>query len=104
MSNKRKQHSSSFKSKVAICAIKGDYTIPEICSKFSISPSCVHKWKKYVLENIGELFDSIDNSRVKKNGNFGKFSNLSEDEANKLYAEIGKLKIEKDFLEKKLEG
>ena len=51
MSNKRKQHSSSFKSKVAICAIKGDYTIPEICSKFSISPSCVHKWKKYVLEN-----------------------------------------------------
>jgi hypothetical protein len=44
MSNKRKQHSSSFKSKVAICAIKGDYTIPEICSKFSISPSCVHKW------------------------------------------------------------
>jgi len=102
MSNKRKQHSSSFKSKVAICAIKGDYTIPEICSKFSISPSCVHKWKKYVLENIGELFDLNDNSKGKKHSD--KFSNLSEEEVNKLYAEIGKLKIEKDFLEKKLEG
>jgi len=45
MSTKRKQYSSSFKSKIAIMAIKGDFTISEICSKFQVSPSCVHKWK-----------------------------------------------------------
>lgn len=60
------------------------------------------KWKKYVLDNLSELFNLVDNSSNKKN--FGKFGNLSEDEANKLYAQIGKLKVEKDFLEKKLEG
>lgn len=103
MSNKRKQYSPSFKSKVAIMAIKGDFTIYEICSKFSVSPSCVHKWKKYVIQNLSELFTLIDSNKKNKSSiSIG--SGLSENEANELYAEIGKLKIAKDFLEKKLEG
>ena len=84
-------------------AIKGDFTISEICSKFSVSPSCVHKWKKYVIQNLFELFAIIDKSGKNKSSNLIG-SNLSEAEANELYAEIGKLKIAKDFLEKKLEG
>lgn len=102
MSNKRKQYSPSFKSKVAIMAIKGDFTISEICSKFQISPSCVHKWKKYVIQNLFELFAMIDSNKSRSSNLTG--SGLSENEANELYAEIGKLKIAKDFLEKKLEG
>ena len=101
MSTKRKQYSSSFKSKIAIMAIKGDFTISEICSKFQVSPSCVHKWKKYVTQNLSKLFALIENGKKSSNLIGG---GLSENEANELYAEIGKLKIAKDFLEKKLEG
>ena len=104
MSNKRKQYSPSFKAKVAIMAIKGDFTIPEICSKFQVSPSCVHKWKKYVIQNLCELFALIESNGKNRSSSNLIGSNLSETEANELYAEIGKLKIAKDFLEKKLEG
>lgn len=90
MSVKRKQHSPNFKSKVALAAIKSDFTIPEICSKYQISPSAVHKWKKQATEKMSLIFS--DNSKVVK----------SDDD--KLYAEIGRLKIENDFLVKKLEG
>lgn len=91
MSIKRKQHNSNFKAKVALAAIKSDFTVPEICSKYQVSPSAVHKWKKQVLEKMSLIFS--DNSRAIK----------SEDN-DKLYAEIGRLKIENNFLLKKLEG
>ena len=91
MSIKRKQHSPAFKAKVALTAIKSDFTIPEICTKYQISPSAVHKWKKQAIENMSLIFS--DDSKITK----------TEDN-DKLYAEIGKLKIENDFLIKKLEG
>ena len=90
MSIKRKQHSPVFKAKVALTAIKSDFTIPEICSKYQVSPSAVHKWKKQATENMALVFS--DDSKVTK----------SDDE--RLYAEIGRLKVENDFLVKKLEG
>ena len=52
MSVKKRQHFPEFKAKVAIAAIKADLTISEICSKYQISPSCLHKWKKEALANI----------------------------------------------------
>ena len=91
MSIKRKQHSPVFKAKVALTAIKSDFTIPEICSKYQVSPSAVHKWKKQVVENMSLIFSG--DSKVTK----------SEDN-DKLYAQIGRLKTENDFLVKKLEG
>ena len=91
MSIKRKQHSPTFKARVALTAIKGDFTIPEICSKYQVSPSAVHKWKKQAVESMSLIFS--DDGKVTK----------SEDN-DKLYAEIGRLKIENDFLIKKLEG
>lgn len=95
MSVKKRQHSPEFKAKVAIAAIKADLTISEICSRYQISPSCLHKWKKEALANIALIFEG--NSKSSK-------SNSDNTDIEKLYAEIGKLKIAKDFLEKKLEG
>ena len=94
MSTKRRQHSSEFKAKVAISAIKNDFTTSQLCSRYQISPSCVFKWKKEVLEKISSLFDSPNPKK----------SEFANQDNEKLYAEIGKLKIAKDFLEKKLEG
>ena len=94
MSTKRRQHSASFKSKVALASLRGDKTISELCKQFDVSSSRIHSWKKSAIEGLSSIFSS-DKKVVK---------GISSEEADKLYAEIGKLKIERDFLEKKLDG
>ena len=97
MSTKRRQHSSEFKAKVAIAAIKNNLTTSHICSKYQISPSCLFKWKKELLEQAGTIFSD-------KNSKKSSELILEQKEIDNLYAEIGKLKIAKDFLEKKLKS
>ena len=53
----RRKHSIQFKSKVAIEAIKGDYTIQEIAQRYEIHPNMVTLWKKQLLENAASAFD-----------------------------------------------
>ena len=97
MSTKRRQHSSEFKAKVAISAIKNDFTTSQLCSRYQISPSCLFKWKKELLEQAGTIFSDKKNKKSSE-------VILEQKDIDNLYAEIGKLKIAKDFLEKKLEG
>ncbi|MCK7544636.1 transposase [Marinobacter bryozoorum] len=58
MSKKRKQYSASFKSKVALAALKGDQTTSEIAARFQIHPTMVSTWKRELLENAPDLFES----------------------------------------------
>lgn len=88
---KKKPHSSEFKFKVAIAAIKGDKTIAELCQEFGIVSSQLHKWKKSLLDHGSEVFKN--NSSV---------SSLDNGQVEKLHAVIGRLKVENDFLEKVL--
>ena len=90
MSLKRRQHSSKFKSQVSLAAIKGDKTIAQLSKEYNISQSRITAWKKIAVEGLSSLFDT----RVKSSGS------ISEDEAEKLYAQIGKLQVERDFLKK----
>ncbi|HBN61150.1 MAG TPA: hypothetical protein DD442_14085 [Halomonas sp.] len=57
MSKKRKQYSASFKSKVALAALKGDQTTSEIAARFQIHPTMVSTWKRELLENASDLFE-----------------------------------------------
>ena len=57
MSKKRKQYSASFKSKVALAALKGDQTTSEIAARFQIHPTMVSTWKRELLENAPDLFE-----------------------------------------------
>lgn len=57
MSKKRKQYSPSFKSKVALAALKGDQTTSEIAARFQIHPTMVSTWKRELLENAPDLFE-----------------------------------------------
>lgn len=88
---KEKRHSSEFKFKVAIAAIKGDKTIAELCQEFGIVSSQLHKWKKSLLDRGSEVFKA--HSSV---------SSADDGQIEKLHAVIGRLKVENDFLGKVL--
>lgn len=89
--NKRKVHSPEFKSKVGLEAVNGVKTINEIGQEYGVHPIQVGKWKKVIQEQASTLF-------VGKRGP-KKVSEHNDPE--RLYSEIGRLKIELDWLKKK---
>jgi putative transposase len=92
MTTTRKQYSPKFKARVAIEAIRGERTLSELGSQFKVHPMQIAKWRKPALEQLPELF--VDGrTRKARNGD-------AESEA--LYEEIGRLKVELDWLKKKL--
>lgn len=89
MSNKRKQYSPQFKAKVALESLRGEKTVPELVSQFNIHPTLVNNWKRHFLEGMSEIFEKP--SQRKKESS--KDAEIAE-----LYRQIGKLKVERDFL------
>jgi len=88
---KRKSFPSKFKAKVAIEALKGHQTVNQIAAEFEVHPSQVNAWKKLLQENSSDVFGK---GKQKQTENF-------EDEKDKLYSQIGRLKVEVDWLKKK---
>ncbi len=89
MSKIYKKHSSSFRVKVALEALKGQKTTAELCQEFSVSTSQIYAWKKQLEEGAKSLFEE----KQKKD---------PQDEIDKLHRVIGKLTAERDFLERVL--
>ena len=86
----RQMHSKEFKAKVALEAIKNERTIAELSSAFEVHPNLIGKWKKELLNSIPSLFEERKKTTSSK----------EELDVNDLYKEIGKLKIENEFLKK----
>jgi transposase-like protein len=91
MKKERKRYDGTLKAKVAVEAIKGQRTINEIASAYGIHPHQVTQWKKQALEQLPEIFS---NGRVRT-------QLADEDLRDRLYQEIGQLKVELDWLKKK---
>lgn len=91
MSKKRKQHSAQFKAKVALAALENDETTAQLASRFNIHPTMISAWKRQLVESAADLFD--------KNHKSLKQADAQTDE---LYRQIGQLKVENDFLGRKL--
>jgi len=91
MSSKRKQHNAKYKFTVALEAAKGKQTISELASLFRVHPSQVSKWKRQLLEGGIELFES-NREKKKREGE------IQEEE---FYEQIGRLKMELEWLKKK---
>jgi transposase len=89
--SKRKIFTGAQKAKVALEAIKGAKTVNEIGQEFGVHPTQVTQWKKELLANAGSLFES-------KRG--PKLVNAQSD-PDRLYAKIGQLNMELDWLKKK---
>jgi transposase-like protein len=89
---KRKVYTSEFKAKVGLEAVRGAQTINEIAQKYGVHPVMVGQWKKEILERAAALFE------VKR----GPKPVDAESAPERLYGEIGRLKMEVDWLKKKL--
>lgn len=86
---KRKTFSAEFKAKVAIEALKGQQTLQELAQKYEVHPNQISSWKQEFLANSASVFTK------------GKKGEESVDTA-KLYEQIGRLKVEVDFLKKRV--
>ena len=91
MSTTRKQYSAKLKARVAIEAIRGEKTLNQLGSHYGVHPVQVAQWRRAALEQLEEIF--VDGRRRKGGG--------EEVEKEALYQEIGRLKVELDWLKKK---
>ncbi|GDX97305.1 transposase [Planctomycetia bacterium] len=91
MAGKRRVFGAAFKAKVALAAAKGDRTTAQLASQFGIHTSQVTAWKKLLLGQVAELFADGRQRR----------SEQAADEQ-ELYEQIGRLKMEVEWLKKSL--
>jgi transposase-like protein len=83
----RTHHTASFKAKVALAALAETKTLAQLSSEFGVHITQITRWKQELVENAADLFGK------------GKKKEISHDaEVDELHRQIGKLKVENDFL------
>jgi len=88
----RKNYSPKFKAKVALEAVKGDLSLGELSSRYEVHPTQIGRWRKDLLSGLPDIFSD---KRRKRDLD-------TSTEQSKLYEEIGRLKVELDWLKKKV--
>jgi transposase-like protein len=88
----RKTHSGIFKGKVALEAVKEEKTIAELAGQYEVHPTQIKAWKQHLLSHVDELF--VD-KRQKRDQD-------KEELIEELYKQIGQLKVEVDWMKKKV--
>jgi len=88
----RKKFEEAFKARVAIEAIKCEKTLSQISSEYGVHSNLVSRWKQELLKGAADVFGKPNNSS--KNGQDELIDNL--------YKSVGQLKVENDWLKKKL--
>jgi transposase-like protein len=94
MARKRKSYAAGFKAQVAVAALKEDRTINELASKFDVHATLIHGWKKRLLAGAESIFSdgakaaAVDAEAVQA----------------ELYEQLGRLKMELEWLKKKAAG
>ena len=94
MSRKRRIFHAPFKAKVAIEAVKEHRTISELAKKHKLHATQINLWKKQLLDNAASVFET--GSRKKNSA-----SSEDEPQSAELYEQIGRLKVQLEWLKKK---
>lgn len=92
MGRKRRRHGKAFKAKVALAAMRGDKTQAELASQFGVHAMQISTWKRQALDGLVELFGDGRSSKKK-----------NEADVAQLFEQIGRLTMELEWLQKKLE-
>lgn len=87
----RKRYEASFKSRVALSAIRGDKTISELASQFAVHGNLVSQWKRRLLANVSRVFEEPDDPEGR----------AQQEMIDELHRKIGQLNMELDWLKKK---
>ena len=93
MKQTKRQFTKEFKMKVALEAIQERESVKNLCSRYSLTPNQIRDWKNVLKEQGSSLFGSKKQSESIDEGRL-----ISE-----LYRQIGELKVDNDFLKKKLQ-
>jgi transposase-like protein len=89
MARKRRAREASFKARVALEAVKERETVGELAKRFQVHPTQIHEWKRRLTEQAAAVFEKESAKPVE-----------TVDPA-ELYEQIGRLKVELEFLKKK---
>ena len=85
----RRNHEAAFKAKVVLETLKENRTLAELASEYKVHPNQISKWKKQFQDNLENIF--ADNTTTDQEAIIAR-----------LYEEIGRLKVEIDYLKKRL--
>ena len=77
---------------MALAALKGDATVGELAARFGVHPAQLHTWKRMLLEGATGVFEVGPRKKEQ----------ATDALVNRLYRQIGQLKVEKDFLQERL--
>ena len=88
MKKSRRKFTAAFKAQVAIEAIKERETMVELSKRYGIHPNMIAKWKQEFLDRSAEIFQTNPPEED------------FEAERQKLYAKIGQLEVQRDWLKK----
>ncbi|WP_404379525.1 IS3 family transposase [Caenispirillum salinarum] len=94
MSKNRRNHSASFKAKVAMEALSGEKTVAELSAKYDVHPTMINAWKRTLRDQAATAFEKGPSKADKD----------KEALVDELYKQIGQLKVENDFLAVRLKA
>jgi putative transposase len=89
----RKKFEAGYKARVALEAVKGEKTLAQLSSEYGVAVNMISRWKQELLAGAAEIFGR----------NNGRRDTSQEEQVDKLYKSIGELKVENDWLKKKLQ-